>query len=200
MNSVEVVELQELDDISQIIDTNKKYCCCVNCCKSCCINCNKCCEYFFCIKKCNGNDINIIIPIKNFFAKIFDKIVNLFKSKNNSVVESPKQNPNDKDNCCDKDCFSCNPDDIKCKVDKCECDSLEKSCATFWKTIEKIIAFIIVFVGLTFLCLLYSILFIGFFIFILFVWLFECRSENLFEIFICPWVNWWQCLEKIINI
>ena len=78
MNSVEVVELEELNDISQIIDFNKKYSCCVNCCKSCCINFNKFCEYFFCIKNCNGNEI--IIPIKNFFVKIFDKILNLFKT------------------------------------------------------------------------------------------------------------------------
>ena len=103
MNSLEVVELEELNDIGQIIDFNKKYCCCVNCCKSCCINFNKFCEYFFCIKNCNGNEI--IIPIKNFFVKIFDKIVNLFKTKNNPVIEPPKQNSKDEKNCCDKVCF-----------------------------------------------------------------------------------------------
>ena len=129
MNSVEVVKLEELNDISQTIDINKKYCCYVNCCKSCCINCYKCCEYFFCIKKCTSNDI--IIPIKNFFVRIFDKIVNFFKTKYNSVIEQPKPNSKDKENCCDKVCFSCSPDDIKCKVDKCECDSLEESCAIF---------------------------------------------------------------------
>ena len=103
MKSVEVFELKDLNDMSQIIDFNKKYCCCVNCCKSSFINCNKWCEYFFCIKKCTGNEI--IIPIKNFFVKIFDKIVNLFKTKNNPVIEQPKQNSKDEKNCCDKVCF-----------------------------------------------------------------------------------------------
>ena len=96
--------------------------------------------------------------------------------------------------------FSYSPDDIKCKVDKCECDSWEESCAIFWKTIEKIIAFIIVLVVLTIVCFLYDILILGFFWAILFVWCFECPKENLFGIFIFPWIDLCQCLEKILNI